>query len=49
MAHILVVGGNFAGVTAALEAKRRLRKVPGDHKVTVLSPSKNFLYVPSLI
>ena len=49
MARIVVVGGNFAGVTAALEVKRRLRKVPGEHRVTVISPSKKFLYVPSLI
>ncbi len=47
MARILVVGGNFAGITAGLEVKRRLKY--DNHLVTVLSMSDRFLYVPSLI
>lgn len=46
MANILVLGGNFAGVTAALELRRKLGK---EHSVRVISPAENFLYVPSLI
>lgn len=46
MAHVVVLGGNFAGVTAALESRRKLGK---DHKITVISPTDKFLYVPSLI
>lgn len=46
MKQILVLGGNFAGVTAALEIKRKLKK---EAEVTVISPSEKFLYVPSLI
>ena len=44
--EVLVLGGNFAGVSAALEVKRKLKQ---DAKVTVISPSEKFLYVPSLI
>lgn len=47
MATIVVLGGNFAGVTAALELKKRLPSQ--EHTVTVISKSENFLYVPSLI
>ncbi len=48
MAKTLVLGGNFAGLTAALELSRRLGRRT-DHQVTVISPSERFLYVPSLI
>lgn len=42
----LVIGGNFAGITAALELKRKL----GDKAdVTVIDPHEDFLFVPSLI
>ena len=44
--HIVVVGGSFAGMTAAIEIKKRL----GDrHDVSVLSKSADFLFMPSLI
>ena len=46
MARIVVLGGNFAGVSAALETKRKIGK---GHEVLVSSPSDRFLYVPSLI
>jgi sulfide:quinone oxidoreductase len=42
---ILVVGGNFAGATAALEIKRKLKdKVD----VTLIDRNENFVYIPSL-
>ncbi|MBO6585960.1 MAG: FAD-dependent oxidoreductase [Gracilimonas sp.] len=43
---VLVVGGNFAGSTAALEIKRKL----GDEvEVTLIDRNPDFLYIPSLI
>lgn len=50
MAAIVVVGGNFAGLTAALETRRRLRKVDprGQHEILVISRSPDFVFVPSL-
>ncbi len=49
MSRIVVLGSNFAGTTAAIEARRRLKKIGGDHQVMVISPTDKFLYVPSLI
>jgi sulfide:quinone oxidoreductase len=46
MKRILVLGSNFAGVTAAISVKRKLGN---EVEVLVISPSRNFLYVPSLI
>ena len=45
-AQILVLGSNFAGLTAALLLKHQLRD---DVDVTVLSPSDTFVFTPSLI
>ena len=46
MVEVVVVGGNFGGLTAALEVKRTLKdKV----HVTVVSRQKDFVYIPSLI
>lgn len=43
---VVVVGGNFAGSTAALELKRKLKdKVD----ITVIDRNEDFLYIPSLI
>jgi len=42
----LVIGGNFAGLTAALELKHELG---ADIEVTVVSASDRFLFNPSLI
>ena len=47
MKTILVLGSNFAGFTSALQLKKKLKKQ--DYEITVVSPSANFLYVPSLI
>jgi len=43
---IVVLGSNFGGATAALELKRKLGERA---EVSVISPSENFTYVPSLI
>ncbi len=46
MKRVLVIGGNFAGSTAALEIKRKLRdKV----EVTLIDRNPDFIYIPSLI
>jgi sulfide:quinone oxidoreductase len=46
MVHIVVVGGNFAGLTSALQLKRALGNIC---KVTIISKSPFFVFVPSLI
>ena len=43
---VLVLGGNFGGLTAALKVKHDLG---ADADVTVVSPSERFLFTPSLI
>lgn len=43
---VLVIGGNFAGLTAALSIKSDLQH---DVDVTVVSKTKDFLFTPSLI
>jgi len=43
---VLVLGGNFGGLTAALSVKHEL---DGDVEVTVVSASDRFLFNPSLI
>ncbi len=47
MSKVLVLGGNFAGLTAALEVKRKL--ADRRHTVKVVSLSDKFLFIPSLI
>ncbi len=42
----IVIGGNFAGFTAALELKRKGNK---DQDVMVIDKSADFLFIPSLI
>ena len=44
--RVLVIGGNFGGLTAALELKYELGE---DVEVTVVSASDRFLFNPSLI
>ncbi|MFZ3102470.1 MAG: FAD-dependent oxidoreductase [Desulfitobacteriaceae bacterium] len=46
MGKIIVVGGNFAGLTSALELKRKLGN---SHEVIMISKLPYFLFVPSLI
>ena len=43
---VLVLGGNFGGLTAGLAVKHQLR---GDVEVIVVSASDRFLFNPSLI
>ena len=44
--HVLVLGGNFGGLTAGLAVRHELH---GDVDVTVVSASDRFLFNPSLI
>jgi sulfide:quinone oxidoreductase len=46
MKTTVVIGGNFAGMTAALELKR---KDPKNQKVILIDKSPLFLFIPSLI
>lgn len=48
MKTILILGSNFAGFTAAMQLKKKLKK-HADYRVVVVSPTNEFLYVPSLI
>jgi len=43
---VVVLGSNFAGLTAALSVRHELH---GDVDVTVISPSDRFVFNPSLI
>ncbi|MBO6792622.1 MAG: hypothetical protein JJ895_01835 [Balneolaceae bacterium] len=43
---VLVVGGNFAGSTAAMEIKRKLGKAV---EVMLIDRNPDFIYIPSLI
>ncbi len=44
--HILVLGSNFGGATAALELKRKLKDRA---QVSVISPNPDFTFIPSMI
>jgi sulfide:quinone oxidoreductase len=46
MKRIIILGSNFAGLSSALELRRKIAK---EHEITIISPSRRFLYVPSLI
>ncbi len=46
MKTTVVIGGNFAGMTAALEIKRKGKQ---NHRVVVIDKSPLFLFIPSLI
>jgi sulfide:quinone oxidoreductase len=46
MKKIVVLGGNFGGMTSAFELKRKLKD---DAKVVVISREEQFVYIPSLI
>lgn len=46
MTKIVVLGGNFGGMTSAFELKRKLKDKA---KIVVLSRQKDFVYIPSLI
>ena len=44
--RVVVVGSSFAGMTAALELRKRL---DARHEVVVLDPRADFTFIPSLI
>jgi sulfide:quinone oxidoreductase len=44
--HVIVLGSNFGGATAAMELKRKLKD---EAIITVISPTSNFTFMPSLI
>jgi len=46
MKTTVVIGGSFAGMTAALEIKRKGKE---NHKVILIDKSPLFLFIPSLI
>lgn len=46
MSEVVVIGGSFAGLTGALEARRKLGP---EHIVTLVSRTDDFVYIPSLI
>ncbi len=43
---VVVIGGNFAGFTAAIQIKRKLKE---QVEVTLIDRNENFLFIPSLI
>jgi len=45
MAKIIVVGGSFAGLTAAYELRKKLGT---EHQVLVLSNHPKFVFIPSM-
>ena len=48
MAHIAIIGANIGGLPAAYDIQDILKKeTPGDHKVTAISNSADFSFVPS--
>ncbi len=46
MKTILILGGNFGGMTSAFELKRKVGK---EARIVVVSRQKTFIYIPSLI
>ena len=46
MPTILVLGGNFGGMTSAFELRRKLK---GKARIVVVSRQREFVYIPSLI
>lgn len=49
MKKIVVLGSNFAGFTTAIQISKKLKNKRTEYQVIVVSPSHDFLYVPSLI
>ena len=45
MAKVVVVGGSFAGLTAAFDLRRGLGK---EHDVVLISNNPDFVFIPSL-
>lgn len=49
MKNVVILGSNFAGFTTAIQLSKKLKKRRDEYKVVVVSPTHDFLYVPSLI
>ncbi len=49
MKKIVVLGSNFAGFTSAIQLARKLKRKRQEYEIVVVSPTSEFLYVPSLI
>ena len=47
MAHVVIMGAGIGGLPAAYEMKEELKKLGGDHQVTVVSNNDYFHFVPS--
>lgn len=47
VAHIVIAGSGFGGLTAALQLKKQLKNT--DHRITVISRDPVFIYRPSLV
>ena len=44
--HIVIVGGSFGGLTAAYDLRRQLSR--HEHRITVISRERRFIFIPSL-
>ena len=47
MAHVVILGAGIGGLAAAYEMKESLDKLGGGHRVTVVSNTDKFHFVPS--
>ena len=46
MSHVIIIGGSYAGMAAALECRERM---PEHEKITLVSAREDFIFFPSLI
>lgn len=49
MAKVVIVGAGFAGHYGALVLQDALKKIGGNHEITVISRVPKFTYIPSLV
>lgn len=49
MAKILITGSGFTGHYAALVLHDALKHASEQHEITVVTPNRNFIYLPSLV
>ncbi|EDP73095.1 sulfide-quinone reductase, putative, partial [Hydrogenivirga sp. 128-5-R1-1] len=49
MAKVVIVGAGFAGHYGALILQDALKKIGGNHEITVISRVPKFTYIPSLV
>jgi len=47
MAHVVIIGAGIGGMPAAYEMKDELKKLGGEHEVTVVSNVDYFHFTPS--